>query len=216
MFVVRLPATWEELHAALPRNIRESLRKCRNSLTRDSLTPAFHVLTDVNAIRSSLPAFFDLHRNRALATDTVHHNDVFRRPEDRAFLAGVVDHLAPGGMVRMFQMEIGGKIVAMRLGIACHESLYLYYSGYDTAWAKYSVMTSVNAYAIQYAISMGFRTVNLSTGSDQAKLRWRPEEIPTISVRIHRRTLRTMGTQRALDFARAFRSRVRSARASTG
>ena len=33
-YVVTLPGSWDALYAGLPRNIRESLRKCRNSLQR--------------------------------------------------------------------------------------------------------------------------------------------------------------------------------------
>ena len=64
--------------------------------------------------------------------------------------------------------------------IFASDSLYLYYSGYDPTYARYSVMTTVVAEAIKFAIANGFRTVNLSTGSDESKLRWKPR------VRIYR------------------------------
>ncbi|HTA20642.1 MAG TPA: hypothetical protein VK989_15220, partial [Polyangia bacterium] len=43
-------------------------------------------------------------------------------------------------------------------------------------FARYSVMTTTVAEAIQYAIASGFSSVCLSTGSDTSKQRWRPRE----------------------------------------
>lgn len=65
----------------------------------------------------------------------------------------------------------------MRIGFVLGDSLYLYYSGYDPAFAKYSVMTTVVAEAIKHAIEEGFATVNLSTGRDVSKTRWGPDEV---------------------------------------
>jgi CelD/BcsL family acetyltransferase involved in cellulose biosynthesis len=56
-------------------------------------------------------------------------------------------------------------------------SLYLYYSGYDQAFAQYSVMTTTVAEAIKYAIAQGMKAVNLSTGNDVSKARWNPVEV---------------------------------------
>jgi hypothetical protein len=64
--------------------------------------------------------------------------------------------------------------VAIRLALVAGRSLYLYYSGYEPAYAKYGVMTHVVAQAIRYAIENGFQTVNLSTGRDVSKTRWAP------------------------------------------
>ena len=52
-----------------------------------------------------------------------------------------------------FQLKVGEQIVALRIGFAVGTSLYLYYSGFDDAWARYSVMTTTVAEAIKYAIA---------------------------------------------------------------
>ena len=72
---------------------------------------------------------------------------------------------------------IAGEAVALRLGFVHDDELYLYYSGYDPAWGRYSVMTTVVAEAIKWAIGQGFGRVNLSTGSDVSKTRWRPSHV---------------------------------------
>ena len=55
--------------------------------------------------------------------------------------------------------------------------LYLYFSGYDPSWRKYGVMTLLVTETIKWAIEHGLQRVNLSTGNDQSKLRWKPYEI---------------------------------------
>jgi CelD/BcsL family acetyltransferase involved in cellulose biosynthesis len=55
--------------------------------------------------------------------------------------------------------------------------LYLYYSGFDPEWARYSVMTTTVAEAIKYAIETGLRTVNLSPTKDLSKTRWSPRQV---------------------------------------
>lgn len=208
MFVIDLPADWDELRANLPRNIRESLRKCRNSLARDGHEPTFNVLETEKEIIDLLPQFFTLHRSRADATGTIHHRDVFGRDCDRQFMADVIKRLASQARARLFTMEIGGEIVAMRLAIVCNDCLYLYYSGYDVAWAKYSVMTSVTSEAIQYAIAAGYKRVNLSTGADQAKLRWRPREIVTRTVMMQKPTMRARVVHHAIEVGRSVRAKL--------
>jgi hypothetical protein len=68
--------------------------------------------------------------------------------------------------------------VAARIGFVIGDSLYLYYSGFDPAWGKYSVMTTTVAEAIKYAIDQGLATVNLSPGTDVSKTRWGARVVP--------------------------------------
>jgi hypothetical protein len=57
------------------------------------------------------------------------------------------------------------------------EHLYLYYSGWDRAYGRYSVMTTLLAEIVKDAIARGTTSVNLSTGNDVSKTRWRPREV---------------------------------------
>jgi CelD/BcsL family acetyltransferase involved in cellulose biosynthesis len=207
MFVLPLAPTWDELRGSLPRNLRESLRKCRNSLARDNHNPTFKVIEDEREIIASLPRFFELHRNRADATETVQHGDVFARESSRAFIADAVRQFAPAGRMRLFTMEIEGAVVAMRLAYVCNDCLFLYYSGYDVAWGKYSVMTSVTSEAIQYAIASGLKRVNFSTGADQSKLRWRPEEIVTRKFVVQKPTIRARVGHQAVEAGKSMRAK---------
>lgn len=176
-YLLGLSPSWEELHARLPRNLKESLRKCFNSLKRDGLRHELEIARSPEKIAVGLEHFFRLHRERAQMAGTVRHRDFFRAIRAQEFLRDVCRRLAARGAVRLFLLRVEGKIVAARIGFVLEDSLYLYYSGYDPAYGRYSVMTTLLAGAVRSAIEEGLTTVNLSFGKDVSKTRWRPIEI---------------------------------------
>jgi CelD/BcsL family acetyltransferase involved in cellulose biosynthesis len=171
-----LAPSWEEFRSRLSRNIKQSLRKCYNSLKRAEHPFVFRAVQDPLETPAALQTFFRLHSERGRALEAVKHHDVFAAPRDRAFLTEYAQAMAARGQLRIFQIEIEGHVVAARMGFVLGDELYLYYSGYDTRWAKYSVMTTVVAEAIKWAIANGLKIVHLSTGQDVSKLRWGPKE----------------------------------------
>ena len=174
-FVLTLEPAWDALRARLPRNVKQSLRKGHNSLARDGHAFRTDVLEGA-ALGNGLKRLYGLHAMRARLAGTVSHIDIFAQPQARAFLA---EYVQRSGTARLFALDIGGAHVAMRLGFLYDRQLYLYYSGFDPAWSQYSVMTTLLGEAIRWAIGQGLERVNLSTGSDVAKTRWRPEAIDT-------------------------------------
>jgi CelD/BcsL family acetyltransferase involved in cellulose biosynthesis len=166
--------TWEAFRASRSRNIKEALRKCANSLRRDGHAAEFVVATSIHDVPKTLERFFELHAMRARSPDGVSHPDVFASQASRTFLVDAFTRFASRGEARAFLLQIRGKVVAIRLGFALGDTLYLYYSGYDPGWRRYSVMTTVVANAIQHAILEGRHFVHLSTGTDVSKTRWHP------------------------------------------
>jgi CelD/BcsL family acetyltransferase involved in cellulose biosynthesis len=174
-----LPASWEELRSALPRNIKESLRKCYNSLKRDNRNLVLEIVQEPEEVGPTLQRFFAFHGARARRTDTVLHANPFATLEAQRFLIEVCERFARRRRLRIFQLLVDGQVAALRIGFVTNDTLYLYYSGYDAEFGKYSVMTTLVAEAIQYAIAQGLKSVNLSTGNDVSKARWRPVELVT-------------------------------------
>ena len=172
-----LPSSWEEFRSRLRRNIRESLRHCYNSLRRDGHRFELRVIEDPAEMRAGLERFVALHAMRADLKGTVIHPDRFAHGTCREFLFAVCERLAARGAVRLFALRIGAQVVAMRLGFVVGDCLYLYYSGFDPVWGRYSVMTTTIAEAIKYAIAHGLKTVSLSPTNDRSKSRWGPREV---------------------------------------
>lgn len=175
-FYLVLKPTWDEFKSGLSRNIKESLRKCNNAPKRDGLNFTFNVVTDVRQVRGALNEFFRLHSMRSQLADTIAHPDVFAETNARDFLIEVCERFAARDALRIFQLRNAGQVIASRIGLVSGDSVYFYYSGYDTSYSKYSVMTTTVAEGIKYCIEAGYKTVNLSTGRDVSKERWSPEE----------------------------------------
>lgn len=176
-YVLDLPPSWDEFHSRLKRNIRESIRHCYNSLKRDDLAYELRIAREPPDVKDALERFFALHAMRAAFFGTIPHRNHFANPRARRFLHEVCEKLSARGMVRVFQLAIRGDVVALRIGFVIGDSLYLYYSGFDPRWSKYSVMTTTVVEAVKYAIGQGLTTINLSPNRDVSKTRWGPREI---------------------------------------
>jgi CelD/BcsL family acetyltransferase involved in cellulose biosynthesis len=175
-FDLQLPGSWETFKSGLKRNIRESLRRCYNSLKRDGLAFDFEVSTSPALVGAECDALFRLHGTRAAVDDGVKHPNVFAGETTRRFVRELVQTQAERDHVRFFKLRIGGQVVAMRLGFQYREKLYLYYSGYLPEFGKYSVMTTTVAEILRWAIGQSLTSVNLSPGRDVSKTRWGPVE----------------------------------------
>jgi Acetyltransferase (GNAT) domain len=170
--LVPLPNTWQEFRASRSRNIKESLRKCYNSLKRDGHAFRFRVVAEADALPEALNRFFRLHSARSTAQDLLPHADVFESARARSFLLDLASFPGQTAEPHVFELEIDGRTVASRLGFLLGDELYLYFSGYAPEWARYSVMTTLVAEAIKWAIEHHCRLVNLSPGKDVSKTRW--------------------------------------------
>jgi CelD/BcsL family acetyltransferase involved in cellulose biosynthesis len=175
-WVLPLAPAWEQFQGGLHRNIKESLRKCRNAPKRDGLDFRLEVVTQPEDMGPALDRFLELHSTRAHSTGSVYHPLVFDTAAAQSFLRELCARFAARGIAHVFNLKLGGSTIATRLGFKLGSSMYLYYSGYDPAYSKYSAMTSCLAGAIRWSIEAGLKTVNLSTGTDVSKTRWGPKE----------------------------------------
>lgn len=179
-YLLPLAADWDTFRSGLKRNIKESLRHCYNALRRAGLSHELVVIDEPAALRSHLPDFYRLHGLRAaMASASVKHPDYFAVPRHRAFLEAAIDGLQADGRrdVLLLGLRVGGTLVAWRLAFRCGRGLYLYYSGYDPAYARFSVMTTLLAETLRWCIGQGMTAVNLSIGTDVSKTRWGPAEV---------------------------------------
>ena len=103
--------------------------------------------------------------------------DVFSDPRARAFFNQYASDAAARDELRIFQLAFNDVVVATRVGFSFGRELYLYHSGNDPAWDKYSIMTTLLAEIMKWAIGEGVQVLNLSTGNDRSKTRWKPTEI---------------------------------------
>ena len=175
-FVLPLSDDWSSFKTKLKRNIKESIRHCYNSLKRDQLQPELKLIRGSEDLRKNIGQFFSLHAMRASAQTNVSHPDYFSVPRHQEFIRALLTSEFSHRCI-LFSLELNGTPVAMRLGFSMNDELYLYYSGYDVAYSKYSVMTTLVSEIIQWSITQSIPRINLSVGEDVSKTRWSPEVI---------------------------------------
>jgi CelD/BcsL family acetyltransferase involved in cellulose biosynthesis len=176
-YVTSLPRSWEEFKSRLSNNTRKSLRKGYEFIDRDGHKLTLRVTKSRDELDDALKRFFALHRARSRSAEMKSHRDSFSHRKHRNFLSDIVQGMGACDVLRFFELEIDGKIIASRIAFALDRELYLYFSGFDPVWKKYGVMTTLMVEIIKWAIEHDFSLINLSTGTDQSKLRWKPTEI---------------------------------------
>lgn len=177
-YVVELTADWDSFRAGLKRNIKESVRRCYNSLAREELTCALEVLTEPAQVHAHLGQFFNLHSGRSKQQTGTQHPDYFASSAHREFVKRMIDSTSGSAQpAHLFCLRVNGSIVAMRFGFLVNDELYLYYSGYDLTHAKYSVMTTLVVEVMRWSMAKGILRINFSVGQDVSKTRWSPIEI---------------------------------------
>jgi CelD/BcsL family acetyltransferase involved in cellulose biosynthesis len=176
-YLVHLPDSWEKFRSDLSTNMKEAIRKCYKSLARDDHAFTFRAVAHPEDISASLDRLLALHSERAQFKYATRHRDLFAQAAHRAFIVDLAHLMAERGQLRIFELEVDGKIVASRMAFLLDDELYLYYSGYDLAWRKHSIMTTLMCESFKWAIERGVKVVNLSKGKDPSKLRWRGREV---------------------------------------
>ena len=203
--VMALERTWEAQRQKLKRNIKESIRHCYNSLRREGHEHRY--VADGGSIDAADAAarLVALHHWRSTISERRWHRDHFADDSIRAFEVDVLRRMHAAGRARFAELSIAASTVAARACLETHGGLYFYYSGFDPAWWKYSVMTLVVTEAIQDAIARGLTTVNFSPGVDDSKSRWGPELIPMRTIVLVRSSPLASARYRLLRFRKQIR-----------
>lgn len=176
-YLLPLPDSWEKFRSGLSINTKEAIRKCYKSLTRQGHAFTFHAKSRPHDVLIALDRLLALHSERAKFEYSIKHRDFFTKASHCAFITDVAYLMAGRDQLRIFELEVDGKIVASRMAFLLDNELYLYYSGYELAWRKHSVMTTLMCECFKWAIQRGIKSVNLSKGTDRSKLRWRGRKI---------------------------------------
>lgn len=170
--VLPLPPTWEELRAGMKRNIKESIRRGNNSLTREGHRWEITTPCDAAGVALALDELTGLHRARAELRGKVRHPDYFADATDRAFLHDVARRMFCQGHLTPCMLRVDGKTAAGRVLLHANGCTFFSFSGFDPAWWPYNVATTLMAECLRGAVERGDTLANLSPGPDVAKLRW--------------------------------------------
>jgi CelD/BcsL family acetyltransferase involved in cellulose biosynthesis len=201
----QLPDTWDAFVGCLKKSMRDNVRYYPRLLRRHGHDYACEVASTPDAVRTSLPALLDLHRERAEWQSSRRHGDRFALPGRPEFIGEVAPLLAGRGELRIHLLTIGAERVAAEMWLERGETMFSYCSGYRPGWAKYSVAMVNSCEALKDGIRRGVRVLDLLAGVGQHKERWGtgPQARRWVIIGRHPVVVRVLGRTR--DFHRRFR-----------
>ncbi|MGO9876441.1 MAG: GNAT family N-acetyltransferase [Acidimicrobiia bacterium] len=170
--VLPLADTWQETYAGLKRNVRESIRRGRNRLSREDRSWTVEQTVGTDDLTDALDDLIRLHHLRSELDWTVQHADVLGNRADSDFFKNAVTDLATVDGAAIHRLRVDGEVIAALAVLHTKAVAYQSISGLDPKWWGYSPITTIQVAAIQAAIEAHKTVFNLSTGPDVAKLRW--------------------------------------------
>jgi CelD/BcsL family acetyltransferase involved in cellulose biosynthesis len=175
---VRLDKPWEEL-------LRSSSRASyfSRNLRRLRRLPGFdhRVVTDPSQAVEAFERFLALHESSWASRGG---SDATGRKSLKDFHRDVVMRLALAGRLRFEEIWINGACRASLYGIGGGERYCYYLSGYDAAWAKYSLGGAVVGLSIAGAVERGVKFYDMLRGAEPYKFGWANETRATFAAHV--------------------------------
>lgn len=171
--VLPLDGTWDEVRGGLKRNLKESLRRGRNRLTKSGRAWEVRTLEGSELDAAAVHRFFTLHAARAgFDGTTSSHPDAYADTTRRDLLVRLLPTLADAKEASLVELVVEGEVVAVQLALHAAGTSYVHSSGLDPAYWEFSAVTLLQAEVVRAAIARGDRVVNFSPGPNVAKMRW--------------------------------------------
>jgi CelD/BcsL family acetyltransferase involved in cellulose biosynthesis len=172
--ILPLTASWDDLRAGLKRNVKESIRRGFNRLSRDGHQWEFlEGARDLAELQEQLMQLVALSRARSVAEESVRDTPVTSTTDaNLMFLQDAARRLFGNGLLDPCFLRIDGAKVAGRLVLRANKSIFFSFSGFDPKWWDYGISTTLMAEILRTSIEHGDGIANLSIDPNIAKLRW--------------------------------------------
>lgn len=161
---ISLPDDFETYLAGLDKKQRHEIRRKLRNATIGHETNWYFV-EDGNLLAEELKAFTGMMRNED-------EKDSFLKPEMERFIHAVARDLFDLGSLRLAFLTIDGEKAAAFLSFACCERLLVYNSSRADKWMPISPGWVLLARQIEWAISAGFKEVDMMRGNEGYKYKF--------------------------------------------
>lgn len=179
-----LPFTWEEYVCSLARNLRHNLGRYGRKLARRGLIE-FQLWKDPDALGDAMDRFKILHlKRRGVRGD----RGSFAYPGFEAFHREFARLALEQGWLRLAFLRVNGEAVAGVYSFQYRGVTYAYQSGFDPAWADYSVGTLLLGECIKTAIEERSSEFDFLRGEGVYKSFWTDRSRRNLRVRVGKDT----------------------------
>ncbi|MBI3597184.1 MAG: GNAT family N-acetyltransferase [Nitrospirae bacterium] len=172
-YIAELPPRWEDYLAGLGSNERYNIGRRSRTLEKQHGVVFRRYDQPGDDLDRKMDDFFDLMvhrltmRGRVLAAD---------EEVSRGFHKSIAQRFAAKGWLSLGALEKDGRMIAGLLSFEYGGTLFYYHSGFDPAWAKYSVGMVLMAKCIEDGIGRGLRQFDFMRGRAAYKMKWKVEE----------------------------------------
>lgn len=164
---VALPPRWEDYVAGLGSTLRRQLQRTSRVLAED------HGVTFVRHVEPSEtgPALSDLVRLHRLRRSDLGGTRAFEDGRE-GFHQHVCMLFAERGWLSINMLRRDGRPLAGLYAFELGDTFYYYQSGFDPAWAQYSIGTVLLGHCMRVAITAGRTRFDFLRGDEPYKWRW--------------------------------------------
>lgn len=170
--VLDLPGSWEQFLAERKKNVRESIRRSVNRLTKRIGEWSVDPVDGREELAVALDHIVSLHEARSRLTAKPNHPTMFGQPAASSFYRDAVTAMVAGGQAEVSVLRCKGEIAAGLVALRSGPQVYVSVTGADPEYWEFGPGTILIAEQARRAIGWGARAVNLSAGPNQSKLRW--------------------------------------------
>jgi CelD/BcsL family acetyltransferase involved in cellulose biosynthesis len=157
-----LPQTWEAFLETLSGKDRHELRRKIRRLENEVVLELRRA-EGGSSLRADMEIFFDLHRKSRK------DKAEFMTPEMEAFFQEIAARFQERGWLSLSFLKLAGKEVATFLSFDFSGTEYVYNSGYDPDFSRFSPGIVLAAYCIRRAIEKGKAGFNFLRGREDYK-----------------------------------------------
>lgn len=160
---------------ALGRHRRKAIRRRFNLLQSERGAHSFSTVATLEELGPAMHDLFRLHEQRR---EMVGHGGAFADAGAQAFhLAAAAEFLARDWL-RLHQFLVGDRCIAVAYCFHLRDVTYLYQSGFDPEFARYSPGVALIQHAIHAAIDEGAKAFDFMRGVEDYKTGFRAEPFP--------------------------------------
>jgi CelD/BcsL family acetyltransferase involved in cellulose biosynthesis len=192
---LELPGTWEELMAAVSRNLRSQLGRRRRALEREGRLVLRTTLgRDDEELERDLAAFF---RIESSGWKSGAGTAILSDPRTERLYTDFAKAAAAAGWLRVHLLELDGVPVAGDLNCVFAGGIFLIKTGFDERYRQFSPGLVLRGDVLRAAVQEGSRFYDFLGGPDSYKLRWTTQLRPRVAIRAYRGALRPLAMYHA-------------------
>ena len=156
--------SWEQYLASRSKNLRQQIRRVSRRTDREHAMRTF-TCDDPDQVEEAVAAFFELHDHR-----WSDHSSL-TSPRARAFLTDLAKTLLARDWLRLWFLELDGRLAASWYGWRLGDCYSYYNSGFDPLWSSVSPGLLLMAKVIESAFEEGAARFDMLLGEHRHKLR---------------------------------------------